>query len=88
MGLFGISRELQFGGCNHGEPQASLHMSRKEECFHREEKEVGRATVNKEFMAFHWLVLVRKEEVSLFFLLGSAVVVGCENSLFYSPNSI
>ena len=48
MGLFRISKELQFKVYNHGEPRASLHKARKEECFYREEKEVRRAIVNKE----------------------------------------
>ena len=47
MGLFGISRALQFGVCNHGKPQGSVHMSRENKCFCREEKEVGRAAINK-----------------------------------------
>ena len=55
MGLFWISRELQFGVCNHGEPSTSSCTAREGEHFHRDEKEVGRVLVNKEFMAFHWL---------------------------------
>ena len=54
MGLFEISRELQFRVCNHGEAHSSAHTAREEELFYREEKEVGRATVNKESTAFHW----------------------------------
>lgn len=49
MGLFRISRELQFGVCTHGEPRVSLYTARGEE------NEVGRARVNTESMAFSWL---------------------------------
>ena len=52
MGLCGISKELQFRVCNHGEDHASSHVARAGELFHREEKEVGRAIVNEEFMLF------------------------------------
>ena len=55
MGLFWISRELQFGVCNHGEPPA--RPGRKGVCFYREEKEIERALVSQESMAFHWLSL-------------------------------
>ena len=30
MGLFRISKELQFGICNHGEPHASPHTAKEE----------------------------------------------------------
>ena len=56
MSLFGISRELQFWDCNHGEPPARSHMAKEGECFYRAEKEVGRDRVNKESMASHRLV--------------------------------
>ena len=46
MGLFEMSRELQFGLCNHGKPHASPHKAR-EEHFYREEKEFRMATVNR-----------------------------------------
>ena len=52
MDLFGISRELQFEVCKYSEPYASVHMTMERECFNREEKEVGRVTVNLEFTAF------------------------------------
>ena len=55
MGLFGISKELQFGIYNHGKPCATPQQKWKGELFHREKKEIRRAIVNKEFMAFHWL---------------------------------
>ena len=38
MGLFRISRELQFGVCNHGEPRESSHLSREGEYFYRRGK--------------------------------------------------
>ena len=41
MGFFGISKELQFGVCKHGEPCTSPHMAREGECFYRGEKEAG-----------------------------------------------
>ena len=41
-----MSRELQFGVYNHGEPWASPPMARGGEHFYREEKEFGRAIVN------------------------------------------
>ena len=59
MGLFRISRELQFGICNHDEPHSSQG---KENAFTEGETEVGRAVINKESLAFHWQVLARKEE--------------------------
>ena len=52
MGLFGISRELHFGVCNLGEPRASPQA--RDEYLLKEE-EVGKATVNGESTAFHWL---------------------------------
>ena len=54
VSLFRISRELQFGFYNHNETQASPCRAR-EEFFDKGVKKVGRAIVNKEFIAFHWL---------------------------------
>ena len=54
MGLFGISRELQFGICKHVSPRVSPCMARKEYSYKRE-KNIRKAIVNKAFMAFHWL---------------------------------
>ena len=56
MGLFGISKELQFGVCNRGESHASPPTAR-EEVFIKEKikLELGVAMVNKKSMAFHWL---------------------------------
>ena len=55
MSLFGISRELQFGVYSQVKLHASPHRARKGELFHRQEKEVGKAGVNQESTAFHWL---------------------------------
>ena len=61
MGLFRISRELQFRVCNHGKPQASLPTARKGEHFYREEKEAGRVITNKA-RGFHWLSLCQERK--------------------------
>ena len=55
MSLFGISTELQLGVCNHGKRCAKPYIAREGEHFVREEKKVGKATVNRESVAFHWL---------------------------------
>ena len=84
-----ISREMQFGVHNHGEACARPCTAKEGGCFYREEKEVGvAATVNKESVASHWLSSARKEAESFFFLLGSAIVAGCESSPCWSPDSI
>ena len=51
MSLFGISRELQFGVCNHGEPHA------REEISIVGKRKLGRgvAVVDKESLACQWL---------------------------------
>ena len=41
MGLFGVSRELQFVVCNHGEPHAILCMPREGEQFYRRKRNLG-----------------------------------------------
>ena len=85
MGLFKISRELQFWVCNHNEPYASPQTAREGGCFYRGEKEVGRDVVNR----IHGFSLTEslpgKKSSSL---LGSSIVVGGESSPFWSPNSI
>lgn len=48
MELFRISKELQFKICILGELYTSSHTGRKGEPFYTEEKEVGRAGVNRE----------------------------------------
>ena len=50
MSISGISRELKYGVCNHGELHSSPHTAREGQDFYREEKEVVRAIVNKEPM--------------------------------------
>ena len=46
ISLCTICRELQFEVCNHGK-HASPCTAREGECFHRKEKEVGRAIKNR-----------------------------------------
>ena len=99
LGLFGISKELQFGVCNHGEPPAGPPAAREEKLFYREEEKVGRAIVNKKFEVWwlftgwvvtvsHWLsFLLVKKRKSSFSLLGSAINIGHENSPFWPPDS-
>ena len=47
MGWFGFRRELHFEVCKLCEPCAGPSMAREEECFLREEGEVGRAIENR-----------------------------------------
>ena len=47
-----------------------------------EGKKVGRATINQELSLFSDAVLARREEESLFFLLGSAIMTDHESTLF------
>ena len=76
MSLFVISRELQFGVCNHGEPHASPWIAREE---HRGKKEVWRAVA--ESRAFHWLKpSAKKEGESFSFQMGSAILAGHESA--------
>ena len=83
MGLFRISRELQFEIGNHGKPCASPHIAREGECFYRGRKEVGSAIVNKECMAFHctspW-----QELRELFILLNSVIILRHKSFPFWS----
>ena len=64
---------------------------------YRGEKEVVRAIVSKESLSFYWLscdclslaeLLAGNKKESFFFLLGSALVIGCESCPFWSSNSI
>ena len=80
MGLFGISRELQFRVCNHGEPHASPHVARE-----GGGKGSWEAVINKESLCFNWLSSCQDWEDSFFFLLGSAIVAGCGSSLSDLP---
>ena len=81
MGLFRISRELQF--CNYAEPSARAGKS-----FYREGEECQRVIASKESMAFHWLSPPQERGESLFLLLGSALVTGHQSFPFWSPDSI
>ena len=72
MGLFRISRELQFEVCICEEPSVSPQSARAGEHFYRGE-EIGRALL--ESWLFIACILARKGEESFFFLLGTAVVV-------------
>ena len=51
MGLFGISRELQFGV---REPCASLCKAREEDCFYREQRKLG-SLCKQSVCGFPWL---------------------------------
>lgn len=95
MVYFGVSKELPFGICNHGEPHVSPLQQRKETLYGGEE-EAERAVVDKVpgVVAFHWLSCAslpwaelagQEEEV---FLSGSPFNVGHESSPFWPPDSI
>ena len=64
MGLFGISRELQFGICKHESSDVSSCMARKEYSY-KKEKKIKKAIVNKAFMAFHWLKTCQERRVCI-----------------------
>ena len=64
MGLFRISRELQFRVCKNSKSHASLHMVREGELFYRGEEGFGRATVSREPTAFHWLCPCQERSLS------------------------
>ena len=70
MDLLRVSRELQFGVYNHGEPCASPCSVREGEHFYREEKEAGSVIVN----GVHGFSLVEslpgKKKESFFFPFG------------------
>ena len=76
MGLFRISRELQFSLHNNGEPCASPHTARERDCFHREEKGIGRAVVNRSPWFFIGCILARKEK-SFFFQWDIVIISVC-----------
>ena len=91
MGLFRISKELQFEVCNHGEPRASSEQQVKEKLFYRREGIVGGTIVNKESTgiiessrcsSLHWLSFdsFLRAEKCFFYLLGSAIIVECEKA--------
>ena len=81
LSLFKISRELQFGVCNHGEPH-SRSLRAREGGFYREEKEIQRAIVNRSSRLFMGSVFARKGV----FLL--PMMAGLKSSSFRSPKSI
>ena len=54
-GLFGISRELLFRICKHGDQCTSSYMAMEGKLLYREDKKVGKTIGNKKYMAFHWL---------------------------------
>lgn len=70
------------------QPWLAKHKSLTGQGFYREEKEFGKAIVNKESMALLWLSLCQEEEEVFFFLLGSAITTGRDSSPFWFPNSI
>ena len=80
MDLFGISTKLQFGVFSCGRPCASLSRAR-EKLFYRGEREVGRAVVNQESVAFHWLNPCQERRV-IFLPVGLSHVTERESSLF------
>ena len=65
MGLFRISRELQFGVCNYGEPRAGSHLSREGEYFYRRGKGSWEGYKNRKSVAFHWLNPCQKRRAFL-----------------------
>lgn len=71
IGLFSISKELQFRICN-----CASHMhSKGRKMLFREENQGGRALVNKESRAFHWRSPCQ-ESRGIFLLLGCALTAG------------
>ena len=54
MGLFEISKELQFRVCNQVD-HVQVLSKKWRELFYREEEEVERAIVNQESSTYHWL---------------------------------
>ena len=59
----------------------------KENAFNKEGKEIGRALVNKESMAFYWRS-PSQERRGVFFLLGSAIFTAHVSSPSWYPDSI
>ena len=53
MSLFGISKGLQFGVCNHGKLHASPHRTREEQSY-REEKKLGGLLQTDIYICLHW----------------------------------
>ena len=85
MGLFGISKELQFRVCNHSKPSLSPHRAR-EDLFLKRGNECWEGCCKQRTSDFS---LAESLPRRLFFPLpGSAVVIGCESSPFWSSYSI
>lgn len=86
MGWFGISRELEFGVCNHSKPCAISCIAREEHSY-GEGKEAGRAIVTKKkkkerrewerVPGFHWLESLPGKKS---FLLNLVIISECESS--------
>ena len=95
MGLLGISKEWQFGACNHGKPHASLPQG-EENSYIEGKKEVEGVRANKgpicgpESLKCSGFSLAKllssKKRKSFFFPLHSAIIVGQESSPFWSPD--
>ena len=80
MGLFRISRKLQYSICDCGQQCASSHMGREGEHFHRKEKKFGRAVIKqKRSKDFHWLSSFQ-ERSAFIHLLGSTIIAGYKSS--------
>ena len=86
MGLFGISRELQFRVCNHGKPCANPCKAREGDHFYRREKKVGRAIVNR-VRGFSWAEFLLEKE-SFFFCWAMQLSQGVRAPPSGSPNLI
>ena len=56
--------------------------------FMERKRNLGRATENKQSMAFHWLSPGRERRGSFLLLQGSSVLAGHESAPFWSPDSI
>ena len=85
--LLGINKESQFKVCNHGQSLPSLPDT-KGRTFLLRGKGNWEACSKQSPRLFIGRVLASKEKESLFFLLGSTIVPGCESSPFWSLNSI
>ena len=65
MGLFEISKKWELEVSNYGSPCVSPCTAREREFFYREEEEVGKAIVNKDSIAFHWLSCCQERKWNL-----------------------
>jgi len=85
MGLFGISKELQFRVYNHSKPSLSPHRAR-EELFFKKGNECLEGCGKQRTSDFSLAESLPRQ--FFFCLSGSAVVIGCESSPFWSSYSI